>query len=504
MQPTRSPLRYFVIACSAVGIVAGAQGCGSADSSTFDTANPDGGGVFGDGGTVPSFGDGGVTNGGDGSTTGGPCVNLQCQQVACPAGQKTTVTGTVMDPAGKNPLYNVAVYVPNSKPSAFTDSASCDTCAALYTGNPIASALTGADGKFTLENVPVGTNIPLVIQIGKWRRQVTIPSVAQCTNTAITDANAIRLPRNRTEGDIPKIAVSTGGADTLECLFRRIGVDASEFTSGTGPERIHIYRGQGGGKAGAPEMIGGSPASEASLWKDKASLMTYDIVTLSCEGDEYGDGSDYPDGTSSGTPATKPPAALKAMKDYADSGGRIFASHFHYYWLSSGPAPFPSTATWTRGSNTIGTGSIDGKIDQSFPKGVAFAQWLKNVNALKANGNLPIVDAKHNADVNIAVNKGVQPWITNADTKNAATEYFTFNTPMGAAADAQCGRVVYSDLHVGGASNDYSNAATVPAGCSTGNLSPQEKALEFMLFDLSSCVTPDSAPPQPPPSGGPR
>jgi hypothetical protein len=83
-----------------------------------------------------------------------------------------------------------------------------------------------------------------------------------------------------------------------------------------------------------------------------------------------------------------------------------------------------------------------------------------------------------------------------------ATEYFSFNTPTTAGqtpdGPGYCGRVVYSDLHVGAASRDDVNMP-VPASCANGDLSPQEKALEFMLFDLSSCVIPDDKPPLPPP-----
>jgi hypothetical protein len=95
-------------------------------------------------------------------------------------------------------------------------------------------------------------------------------------------------------------------------------------------------------------------------------------------------------------------------------------------------------------------------------------------------------------------NKPSQSWINDDMTGNAL--YFSFDTPVNAMPQPDggppnyCGRAVFSDLHVGGETMP-ADAPPPPGGCQNTDLSPQEKALEFMLFDLSSCVIPDTVPP---------
>lgn len=465
---------------------AAARGTASANSARPSTGGTGKAGYAGSFGSQPQGGAFGVGN----MPNAGPlgCTGLQCQQHDCPSGT-TTISGRIYDPAGKNPLYNVAAYIPNSMPQPLPLGASCDPCEKLYTGNPVVTALSDAAGNFKIEKAPDGPNIPLVIQIGKWRRQFTLPNVVACQDNPIPD-KLLTLPKNRNEGDIPNIAISTGGADTLECLLRRIGVDASEYSGGPGGAgRIHIFqgssRGGGGGRGGrggqAPNTNPAAPASSTGLWSSAAELMKYDITLLSCEGEET-QGMNQ-----------------QALHDYASKGGRVFASHFHYSWFNSGPYGSENLATWSAGSNDLG--DVNGTIVTSFPKGQALAQWLMNTNAL-TNGVLPIKEARHNADVG-PMHVASQPWILADPSSMApgATQYFSFNTPtdvmIGPDGRDYCGRVVYSDLHVGAASNDNPNMP-VPTSCTNVDLSPQEKALEFMLFDLSACVIPDDRMPEPP------
>jgi hypothetical protein len=497
-----------VSACSGGG---GPSGFGNAGTGSSSSGGGSGGGsgssggggtTIDDGGLVGTFGD--ATSAPPSDASGQGCSNLQCQVQACSNGGSTTISGKVLDPAGHNPLYGVVTFVPNTQGGTLPliplgiNSSSC-SCDALFQGEePMADAITAADGTFTIKNAPVGKNIPLVVQIGKWRKEIILPSVTACQDNA---AGNINLPKNHSDGlfaSLPNIAVSTGGADSLECLLTRAGVDESEFSGdpNTPSARVHVFQGKGGNTTASPA----APSSPTALWDSDSDLERYDIVLLSCEG----------------SPTTD--ANSQTIADYVSKGGRVFGEHFHYQFFANQPQ-FANTATWMTGSlGGLGSG-IDAVVqttllsnNQPFPEGIALNTWLGNVGAL-TGGMLPIAAPRYDALVS-GTNVSTAWIVTAPSAPTKSTQYFSWDMPFNAPVDdagvpQYCGRVVFSDLHVSGSAGglkggeDYTAAlgSTVPTGCdSTATLQPDEDALEFILFDLSSCVTPVGYPPAPPPA----
>jgi hypothetical protein len=452
--------RVATLVVSMVLAAATAAGCGGSDD--------DGNG--GDGGDAGN-GDGG--GGGDGDGGNSSCTGLECQQVECSGGETTSLSGTVNIPSGDLPLYNAVVYVPNDEVEPFDEGSGCYRCDAPLSGDPVVETTTDTAGRFVLEDVPVGDDIPLVIQVGKWRRQIVIPSVEECVDTPL-DAGETRLPKNRSEGDIPRIALTTGGLDALECLLSKVGLDTSEFTPESEDGRVNFYAAVDGTPGYDTSMNGGAAFTPATtLWDSLENLQQYDIVLLSCEGTE--------------NPTNKTDLARQNMQDYADLGGRVFASHWHNFWIEFGPDPFPMAATFNHRADLV---DIESDIDTSYEKGMAMAEWLMNVDASTTFAKLPIVDAQHTVD---AVDLATR-WIYLDDTANGfpSVQYLSFNTPMEDEPEEQCGRLVLSDIHVSSASGDQSAPGIrYPVGCTSTDLSPQEKALIFMLFDISSCIEPD-------------
>jgi hypothetical protein len=310
--------------------------------------------------------------------------------------------------------------------------------------------------------MPAGTNIPLVIQNGRWRRQFVIPNVAPCV---ITGMPVIRMPQKKAEGDIPLMAFVTGFADTLECVLRKIGISDSEFSDPSGNGRVRFYLGDNPGARFSP-----STPTEDQLWGTQAAIDAYDMVYFACQGKQL----------------VRAPAAQDVLMNYANSGGRVFATHYSYVWLFNDP-PFSMTANWNVDQMPTFTDPGIGIINTAFPKGLALAQWLQVLLPGSMLGQIPLSALRHDFDGVIAPS---QLWITVNDSHfpQPVPMHYTFDTPVGAPVGLECGRVLYSDFHVEDAGMGIMMTPTFPTECSAGPMTAQEKMLEFMIFDLGACV----------------
>jgi len=514
----------------------------------------------------------------------------------------TSVTGKVYDPAGNNPLYHVFVYVANNPNDPnlkeFPAGITCDVCGATAAGSPLLSegdqfgTYTDVDGSFTLKNVPVGKDVTLVIQLGRWRRVFKVDVDTPCAANPITD-KTLRMPAKKSEGNIPLIAMVTGEVDSLECVLRKMGIDGSEFTNPSGGGRVQFYLGSDVNKRTdtyGQKIDNNTPMQEKLFVTDATTsqpvINNYDMTILACQGGAH---------TQAGTDMT-------ALRNYAASGGRVFATHYNYTWLTKndqntaqvGVADnWSEVAKWHH-DNGDEPGSAVGHIDLvSNPKGTAFKGWLEAVNASVPNsGNVTVDVVRHSSDSISSVAGMTQQWLSrdgvnfrkcsrsgatctsnascvprvcsvntafdcsvNACTRvcrnnpttvctqdsqctgngnacvtqtcgnntcNAGNNYagtqvplhFTYNTPVNLVQDLttnppslQCGRVLFSDFHVADARehdevfpSECGNACTQDSQCATGGkcvsgrcldpMTPQEKLLEYMIFDLGSCVPP--------------
>ncbi len=394
------------------------------------------------------------------------CIGSACQ-VTCPGNGTTSVSGTVYAPNGTDPLPNVTVYIPTTTVEPFTPGVSCPVVGAPPSGTPLVGTETDVNGNFTLIDVPVGSNIPLVIVSGRWRRQLTIPTTTACVNTALP-ASFAAMPQNHTQGDIPLIAIATGAVDQVECVLKKMGINDSEFTDPTGTGRINFYTG-----SGSPgSSIDSSTPTQATLMENASVLNSYDVLMLPCQG--------TPDGNYvSGTLGTQ---ELANFINFANNGGRVYASHYSYVWMYLNAA-FNGVADWDPGIASLTSGTAT--VDTSFTGGVTLQTWLQNLNVTTTPGQMALdtlrVDTK-------GVVAPTQSWLALNDTQYGnPVMQFVFDTPLATPANPtpnQCGRVLFNEYHVEDGTS--SPSMTFPSECTGGAaMTPQEKLLEYMLFELT-------------------
>jgi len=351
--------------------------------------------------------------------------------------QSTTITGKVYSPLGPtsgDPIPNILVYVAQTAVQPFTQGIAypgqgCGAQPTLVSGSPLVEALTAADGSFTLTSPLITGPVNLVIQAGKWRRQYP--------NTAVTIGGTttvqLTMPSNQSQGDLPHIAVVTGEADAIECIFPQIGISTSEFTDPSGSGSINLFKGDGGNGIDFGAVISANTPAEASLVENTTTLNGYDLVLFGCRGTPS-------DNIVSGDAGS----ALENLVSYTSSGGRIMTTHYGYVWIDNNKT-FPGVANWITDKGTItetpvfnaNTQAGDGiaTIDQTYNEGAILAQWLQDIGASYNNTLGQVMLTNMREDETGAINPPAQSWAT----ANSSTTYtgnpsmqFTFDTPIGA------------------------------------------------------------------------
>lgn len=432
----------------------------------------------------------------------------------------------------------------------------CDRCTDEFErlGSVLTATVTDAHGNFTLEGaIPVGNGFRIVAKAGRFRavRSMTVNAAYACEELNI--GNSLRLPERHEPASgrhLPKIAIVSGDADAMECVLLKMGFDRGEFNSRGSDARFHLYRGNGGGVHGIYRCIPKthSPGShcfaspqqtsaeacetfplEECMWQGElppdgpgdrgdlsvpagalfdsdpsnGKLTDYDLVIANCPGAPGANIGLQPD----------------SVVSYLNQGGRIFASHWSYDYLGGTGAYADMTGAGSSYRDRV-YGAF-GRPRRNDVRLLTYARWLDSHGAalVQYDGGVPIFammpDVFDPRDLTRSVSQGVEEWLfrtkgdeewdqmdpdfLSMDPASTSVQQFSFNTPLDKPADEICGRASFTAFHVMGHGGAISTKDQFfPSYCPPGvTLSPQEKSLAYLLFDLAACVS-NGGPPAPP------
>jgi hypothetical protein len=417
----------------------------------------------------------------DGSAPVGPAPNTPTFSSTC-NGASTLITGTVTAPNGTDPISNAQVYVA-VKTGAFSTTVSCELC-----DQPIdqlaANTVTGADGSFSLDlgSLAPASQVALTINKGRFRR-TTMVTVSPCATTK-AGAPATELPGKAGQGsDIPKIAVASGNKDQLDTVLVSMGLDAAvgfDCFEGRKPSTNPMYPLKA---LTSPCGSRGTLQPIENLLTNESMLESYNLLFLSCAPGKF----------KSLTTAQQMSIAAN-VKTWVQKGGRLFATDNSYDYVAQA---FPSDVGFLNGDGTVdaadvGVGGVYPNPPVSY-QGVVndktLVAWLASVGALPAgtstlslNGYLDhwsVIQSVPMSTTDVVDATNAQAYPAGSTTAGPAMSYpQTVKFDVAGADGSACGRTIYTSYH------------TLETTTSTSKLSPQERILEYLMFEAGSCLGP--------------
>lgn len=370
----------------------------------------------------------------------------------------TTISGTVFAPNGMLPIDHAAVYAPTEPVSTIPPGVGKTVC---VSGKPTSVARSDSTGHFTVSNVPAG-DVSLVIQVGKWRRQLVVPNVQACQDNPVPPERT-RLPKNGNEGDLPQFVVATGFSDQIECVFRQIGLEDAEFVAG--PSTLgHVHMFVQPDQAGGVSVLGGAALPTTTTLY--ANMAPYDVVLFGCPGGNLQE-------------PTLPLAA--SLQNWTNTGGWLFLTHFGFAWLQKGPAPWATMGTFL---DVAAPTNPTVSIDTSTPAGASFSAWMKHVGGSSTDDQFPLVTGTGRMSCSAVDGAGTRRMFLDPALNTNTTpsvQGFTWDATNG-------GRVVWNDVHA--VAGTTTTGQSFPTECPTGTITPQQLAVIHQLFETPTCERP--------------
>jgi hypothetical protein len=169
--------------------------------------------------------------------------------------------------------------------------------------------------------------------------------------------------------------------------------------------------------------------------------------------------------------------------DAVGRGGRAILTGSSATWLIDSPYPDFQNIGIPR---TPVAGKSTYQLDQAIPKAKALAERLAVL------GRPPTIEAPQSDLPYTTIGFPARSWVLPLEDK--PTPIFTFNTPIGKAPSAQCGRIAYVPGTIGRYDMKWPDACEENAHQYKNALDE----LQFLLLDASACIVDDKTAPSVP------